>query len=110
MTQWVAFDSQINLPYCCTINEIAVFISMTKYFALDSIENKMEAPMAELSLEKVSDLLGTQEIPGSENELKVLCIRIRELVEMNGENWVRQNRQKLLKQWESVVKENTIKS
>ena len=66
--------------------------------------------MAELSLEKVSDLLGTQEIPGSENELKILRIRIRELVEMNGENWVRQNRQKLLKQWEYVVKENTIKS
>jgi hypothetical protein len=42
--------------------------------------------MAELSLEKVSKLLGTRDFPGSENELKILCVRIRELLEMNGEN------------------------
>ena len=64
--------------------------------------------MAELSLEKVSDLLGTQEIPGSENELKVLCVRIRELLEMNGEDWVLQNREKLLEQWKYVVKQKLI--
>ena len=64
--------------------------------------------MAELSLEKVSDLLGTQEIPGSENELKVLCIRIRELVEMNGEDWVRQNRQKLLDEWDYIIRQKII--
>jgi hypothetical protein len=66
--------------------------------------------MAELSLEKVSDLLGTQEIPGSENELKVLCVRIRELLEMNGEDWVLQNREKLLAQWKYVVKQKLINS
>ena len=66
--------------------------------------------MAELSLEKVSDLLGTQEIPGSEHELKLLCIRIRELLEMNGEDWVLQNREKLLEQWEYVVKQKLINS
>ena len=66
--------------------------------------------MAELSLEKVSDLLGTQEIPGSENELKVLCVRIRELLEMNGEDWVLQNREKLLEQWKYVVKQKLINS
>ena len=66
--------------------------------------------MADLSLEKVSDLLGTQEIPGSENELKVLCVRIRELVEMNGEDWVLQNREKLLEQWKYIVKQKLINS
>ncbi len=66
--------------------------------------------MAELSLEKVSDLLGKQEIPGSENELKILCVRIRELVEMNGEDWVRQNRKKLLKQWEFIIQHKIMTS
>ena len=64
--------------------------------------------MSELSLEKVSDLLGKKEIPGSENELKILCVRIRELVEMNGEDWVRQNSQKLLEEWDYIVRKNII--
>ncbi len=68
----------------------------------------LEAPMAELSLEKVSELLGMQKIPGSENELKILCVRIRELVEMNGEDWVRQNRQKLLDEWNYIVSKKII--
>jgi hypothetical protein len=66
--------------------------------------------MAELSLEEVKALLGKQKITGSENELKMLCVRIRELVEMNGENWVRQNREQLLKQWEYVVAHKIIAS
>ncbi len=65
--------------------------------------------MADLSLEKVNDLLGNQEIPGSENELKMLCVRIRELVQMNGEEWVRQNRQKLLDEWDYIIRNKIIK-
>ena len=64
--------------------------------------------MSDLSLEKVSDLLGNQEIPGSENELKILCVRIRELVEMNGEDWVRKNSQKLLDEWDYIVRKKII--
>ncbi len=64
--------------------------------------------MPELSLEKVSDLLGTKDLPGSENELKILCVRIRELLEMNGEDWVRQNRKKLLDEWEYIVRQGII--
>ena len=64
--------------------------------------------MAELSLEKVSDLLGKLEIPGSENELKILRVRIRELVEMNGEDWVRQHSQKLLDEWDYIVRNKII--
>ena len=64
--------------------------------------------MNELSLEKVFDLLGKSEISGSDKELKKLCIRIRELVESNGEDWVVQNRQKLLFEWEYIVREGII--
>jgi hypothetical protein len=64
--------------------------------------------MNELSLEKVFDLLAKSEIPGSEKELKKLCIRIRELVESNGEDWVRENRLKLLMEWEYIVREGII--
>ena len=64
--------------------------------------------MNKLSLEKVFDLLGKREIPGSAKELEMLCIRIRELVELNGENWVNANRKKLLAEWEYIVKERII--
>jgi len=64
--------------------------------------------MIELSLEKVSDLLGTPTLPGSENELKVLCVRIRDLVDMNGEDWVRQNCKKLLDEWDYIVRRGII--
>ena len=64
--------------------------------------------MKELSLEKVFDLLGTSEIAGSDKQLEKLCIRIRELVEANGEDWVRQNRQKLFSEWTYIVQQGII--
>ena len=64
--------------------------------------------MTELSLEKVFDLLGKSEIPGSEKELDKLCIRMRELVESNGEDWVKENQQKLLLEWEYIVRQGII--
>ncbi len=64
--------------------------------------------MNELSLEKVFELLGTNDIAGSEKELAKLCIRIRELVESNGENWVKENRQELLLEWDYIVQQGII--
>jgi hypothetical protein len=64
--------------------------------------------MKELSLEKVFDLLGKSEISGSDKELEKLCIRIRELVESNGEDWVKENRQKLVFEWEYIVRQGII--
>ena len=64
--------------------------------------------MTVLSLEKLFDYLGTCAIPGSEKELHVLCTRIGELVELNGEKWVRQNKQKLLEEWEYIVQHGII--
>ena len=64
--------------------------------------------MTELTLEKVRDLLGTPDLPGSESELKILCVRIRNLVDMNGEDWVRQNCKKLLDEWDYIVRRGII--
>jgi hypothetical protein len=65
--------------------------------------------MAVLSLEDMCRLLGTSELPGSKKELKALRIRIRELRELNGEDWIRANRHMLLEQWRCVVELKTVR-
>ncbi len=65
--------------------------------------------MGKLSLEKVYELLETAEIPGNEIELDVLRTRIGELLELNGEDWIRENRRMLLDQWQQVVEMRTIR-
>ena len=64
--------------------------------------------MKPLSLQMVFKLLGTQNIPGSPQELKILCIRISELVELNGEGWIRENRQKLIDEWYYIVRQGIL--
>ena len=64
--------------------------------------------MKTLNLEDVYTLLETRNIPGSERELKKLCIRITELVRLNGEKWVQENRQKLLDEWMYIVRQKII--
>ncbi|MGD8294485.1 MAG: hypothetical protein PVF37_22425 [Desulfobacterales bacterium] len=64
--------------------------------------------MKTLNLKKVQLLLGTRHIPGSEKELKILCTRITELVNLNGEKWVEENRQKLLDEWTFIVQQAII--
>jgi hypothetical protein len=64
--------------------------------------------MKMLSLDTVFKLLGTQNIPGSAKELEILCIRISELVELNGEAWIRENRQKLIDEWYYIVRQGII--
>ena len=64
--------------------------------------------MKPLALETVFKLLGTQNIPGSQKELKILCIRISELVELNGQEWIRKNRQTLIDEWYYIVRQGII--
>lgn len=64
--------------------------------------------MKTLSLNMVFKLLGTQNIPGSPKELEILCIRISELAELNGEAWIRENRQKLIDEWYYIVRQGII--
>jgi len=64
--------------------------------------------MKTLPLEIVFKLLGTQNIPGSPRELKILCVRVSELVELNGEDWIRENRQKLIDEWYYIIRQGII--
>ena len=64
--------------------------------------------MKPLSLEVVFKLLGTQNLPGSPKELEILCIRITELFQLNGENWILENRQKLIDEWYYIVRQGII--
>jgi hypothetical protein len=66
--------------------------------------------MEALTLNKLMELLGTDEIPGSENEHAILCVRVGELVSINGEKWVRRNRKRLLDEWSRVVAGGFIES
>ena len=68
----------------------------------------MRGVMKTLNLNKVYTLLGTRDIPGSEKELKILCTRITELVQLNGEKWVEESRQKLLDEWTYIVRQGVI--
>ena len=68
----------------------------------------MRGVMKTLNLKKVYTLLGTRSLPGSEKELQILCTRITELVKLNGEKWVEENRQKLLDEWTYIVRQAII--
>ncbi len=57
-----------------------------------------------MTIEALYDLLGTRNIPGTPEQLDVLCIRIAELKELNGEKWIRENSGDLLMQWEYALK------
>jgi len=65
--------------------------------------------MGALSPEKICELLGTAEIPGNDKELEILRIRMGELLELNGEEWIREHRQMLLEQWQRVVEMGNIR-
>jgi hypothetical protein len=65
--------------------------------------------MEALSIEQVCELLGTTAIPGNDKELEVLRTRMGELLELNGEDWIRENRRRLIEQWQRVVETGTIR-
>ena len=62
-----------------------------------------------MRMETVRDLLDQKQISGSPRELEVLCTRIGDLVRMNGEAWVRANRDRLLREWETIVQMQMIR-
>jgi hypothetical protein len=55
-------------------------------------------------LDRLYAFLGTRDIPGEPEALARLATRLEELAAMNGENWVRMNRQILLKQWQMALR------
>ncbi len=56
-----------------------------------------------MTLEEVYTVMGTREIPGTPKELSILCIRIQELKKTNGEEWVKENRNRLLHEWNQTL-------
>ncbi len=62
-----------------------------------------------MHLEKVMEILGRETVDGSPAELEVLCTRIGELVRMNGEDWVKANRERLLSEWDTILKMKLIR-
>ena len=62
-----------------------------------------------MHLEKVLEILGREAVDGSPAELEVLCIRIGELVRINGEEWVKANRERLLSEWDTILKMKLIR-
>ncbi len=62
-----------------------------------------------MHLKKVLTLLGQKDIAGSAAELEVLCTRIGDLVRMNGEAWVEANRERLLREWETILQMKMIR-
>jgi len=66
--------------------------------------------MKTLPRETVYHLLGTRNIPGTAEEVQKLSIRISELVEMNGQDWVIENRDRLLQEWVFAVRKGLVGS
>jgi hypothetical protein len=64
--------------------------------------------MIPISQEKLKSLLETDDIPGSPDQQRKLRVRIGELLEINGENWVRENRHALLEQWRCLVEKGRV--
>ena len=62
-----------------------------------------------MQIEQVRKYLGREHIAGSPQELEVLCTRIADLVRMNGEAWVTANRERLLREWETIVRRKLIR-
>ena len=56
-----------------------------------------------ITLEKVKELLGVTDIPGTPEDLKDIVRYTENLVENYGEDWIRQNSHRLLKEWDYVL-------
>ncbi len=56
--------------------------------------------MAPDTLEGLKDLLGENHLPKTEKELNWLFQIIQDAIRRNGLDWVKQNREALLRQWE----------
>jgi hypothetical protein len=57
-------------------------------------------PLTELQLKEI---LGAHDIVGTPEQIKHFSIRITELMNLNGEQWIRNNAQRLLAQWYCAV-------
>ena len=62
-----------------------------------------------MRIEEVQALLGQERIDGTAQELEVLCTRMGDLVRLNGKAWVVANRDRLLREWETILQKQMIR-
>lgn len=55
------------------------------------------------AIERICLLLGTRDVPGTPEQLEMLSIRLQELAELNGPEWVARHRDRLLNQWSTAI-------
>jgi hypothetical protein len=65
--------------------------------------------MEPISLNELKRLLETDSLPGSGEQLRKLSVRITELTRLNGTRWIRENRIKLLHEWQTLVNKGLIR-
>jgi len=56
-----------------------------------------------MRIETLKALLGEQNLPGTPEELAILGIRIEELMQRNGREWVIRRRRHLLREWATII-------
>lgn len=62
-----------------------------------------------MRIETIATLLGREDLPGSPEELAILGTRIAELIRLNGQQWVIDHRQELIKEWEFIIERAIIR-
>ena len=56
-----------------------------------------------ITLERVAELLGVKEMPGNEWQKRELLDETEQMVKRHGEQWIRENRGRLLETWQMFV-------
>ena len=64
------------------------------------MDNQTETP---LTLEHALDLLGLQSVPGGTENSGLLLSGLEPLVKRYGEDWVRQNKRRLVEEFEILI-------
>ncbi len=59
--------------------------------------------MQELTTDQLKEMLNTSVIKGSPEQVRILAIRVKELCQLNGKEWVATNADLLLDQWERIL-------
>jgi hypothetical protein len=61
--------------------------------------------MKPFTISQLREILGTDRIAGTPEQIEMFAIRIAELAALNGRAWVRQNAQQLLNQWHCAIRQ-----
>ena len=59
--------------------------------------------MKELTTDQLKEILNTQEIRGTPEQVRLLAVRVNELCHLNGRDWVAANSDQLLDQWDKIL-------